>query len=76
MNSARELRSLFLSEQCTNVHCSCYLHCSLNSAINMNSARKAGKNCLRKTAGETSNFCGSHDQNTAAEDNQTQCYCV
>jgi len=42
----------------------------------MNSARKAGKNCLCKTAGETSKFHGFHDQNTAAENNQTSCYCV
>jgi len=42
----------------------------------MSSARKAGKNCLRKTAGETSKFHGSHGQNTAAENNQTSYYCV
>ena len=54
----------------------CHVHCSLNSVINMNSTRKTGKTCLRKTAGETSNFHRSHDQNTTAEYNQTPYYCI
>jgi hypothetical protein len=38
--------------------------------------QEAWKHCLRKTAGETLDFRGSHGQNTAAEDNQTLCYWV
>jgi hypothetical protein len=46
-----------------------------NSSLNKNAARSM-KNCLRKTCGETSDFYGSHGQNTAAEYNQTLCYWV
>jgi len=61
---------------------SCTLHYSLMWTVKSatlhltKTQQEAWKNCLRKTCGETSDFYGSHDQNTAAEDNQTLCYWI
>jgi len=82
VNSARELHcSLFLTwtvqfsctvhEQCIILHCSCYLHCSLHSAITWTVQKKASNSCFANIAFPTQKKVGPSEQYTIFFGNQT-----